>query len=74
MKVYIVTVTWDCHGEVWCAVNEKIPFAMECASFDELIERVKAAVPELLKLNNMEPAGIIHFMAERREGIEDDQL
>jgi len=69
LKVYMISVTWDCHGEVWCAVNEKIPFAMECACFDELIAGAKVAVPEIIELNGLEPAGILHFMAERREGV-----
>ena len=69
LKVYLVGVTWDCHGEVWCAVCEDIPLSLECASFDELIERVKVAGQELIELNGGEPAGMFHFMAERRVGV-----
>ena len=69
MKVYLVSINWDCHGEVWCAVSENIPLALECASFDALLERVKTAGMELLALNGGEPAGIFHFVAERRLGV-----
>ena len=71
MKVYPVSVTWDCHGEVWCAVCERIPLVLEGSSFDELIEKVKVAAVQLIELNGLENAGIIHFMAERREGVID---
>lgn len=69
MKVYIINITWDCHGEVWCAVNDDIPLALECSSFDVLIERVKVAATELVKINDREPLGMLHFVAERRVGM-----
>ena len=69
MKVYLVGITWDCHGEVWCAVNEEIPLALECASFDELIKRVNICAPEIVGLNSGEPVGILHYLAERRDGV-----
>jgi len=69
MRVYMVFITWDCHAEVWCALSEEIPLALEHGSFDELIERVKLAAPGILKLNEMEPAGMFHFAAEKRVGV-----
>ncbi|MCL2366994.1 MAG: DUF1902 domain-containing protein [Oscillospiraceae bacterium] len=69
MKVYLIGITWDCHGGVWCAVSAEIPLALECASFDELLERVKICAPEIIKLNGLEPAGMLHYVAERRDGV-----
>ncbi|MCL2227674.1 MAG: DUF1902 domain-containing protein [Oscillospiraceae bacterium] len=70
MKVYLISINWDCHGKVWCAVSDKIPLALESDSFDALLERVKKAAPEIIELNAAEPVGILHFVAERREGVE----
>ena len=69
MKVYMVTVTWDCHGEVYCAVCDDIPLCLECPSFDGLIDRVQAAGTELIEINKLPPVGIFHFLAERRVGV-----
>ena len=51
--VYTVDMTWDEEAEVWVAINEEIPIILESPSFDELIERVKLAAPELLELNGL---------------------
>ena len=69
MNVYLVGITWDCHGEVWCAANEEIPLALECASFDGLLEKVRVCAPEIVELNGGEPVGILHYLAERRDGV-----
>jgi len=69
LRVYIINVTWDCHGEVWCGVSDELALSLECSSFDGLIERVKVAALELSRLNNCEPVGMLHFVAERREGV-----
>lgn len=49
---YTIDVAWDEESEVWFAVCDDIPVALESSSFDELIERVKAAAYEILVLNN----------------------
>jgi len=69
MSEYIVNMTWDSNAAVWCAVCDEIPITLESGSFDALVERVKAAVPELLILNGAEPECILHFIAERRDGV-----
>ena len=48
---YEVDVVWDDEAGVWCAVCHNIPLALECNSFDALIERVKVAALEVLELN-----------------------
>jgi len=69
MSVYIININWDCHAGAWCAINNDIPLALECDSFDELLMRVKAAVPEILNLNGAAPSCMLHFVAERREVV-----
>jgi len=69
MSEYIVNMTWDSNAAVWCAVNDDIPIALESGSFDALVERVKSAVPELLIMNGAKPECILHFVAERRDGV-----
>jgi len=68
MKVYMVNISWDCHSETWCAVCDEVPLALEGASFDELLTRIKIAAQELVEINGGEPVGLFHFVAERRDG------
>jgi len=69
MSEYVVNMTWDSKAAVWCAINDEIPIALESGSFDALVERVKAAVPELLKMNGTEPECVLRFVAERRDSV-----
>jgi hypothetical protein len=63
---YTVLLTWDEEAHVWVAVNDDIPIALNSASLDELIERVKLAAPEILKMNGKPHKGIpLHFKADR---------
>ena len=48
---YTVNITWDDEADVWIAISDDIPLALEHSSFDTLIERVRLAAPELLELN-----------------------
>ena len=49
---YIVNLNWDNEANVWVATSNDIPgLVLESGSFDALLERVRFAVPELLKLN-----------------------
>ncbi|MDR2428735.1 MAG: DUF1902 domain-containing protein [Candidatus Margulisbacteria bacterium] len=64
---YSISLTWDEEAQVWVAVNDDIPIALESGSLDALIERVKLAVPEVLALNKQVPQGDVRlrFKAER---------
>ena len=63
---YTITITFDEEADVWYALNDDIPIALESDSLDVLIERVKFAVPELLELNGKNHKNtIIHFTMER---------
>ena len=69
MLEYTIAVTWDSDAAVWCAVCDDIPIALESSSFDALVERVKAAAPELLEMNGAEPDCVLHFVAERKDSV-----
>jgi hypothetical protein len=63
---YQITLTWDEEASVWVALNDDIPIALNSASIDELIERVKVAVPEMLELNSKRSNNVpLHFKADR---------
>ena len=43
---------WDREAAVWIATSDDVPgLILESGSFDALVERVRIAVPELIKLN-----------------------
>lgn len=49
---YTVKLFWDSDADVWIATSDDIKgLILESDSLDVLIERVRMAVPELLKLN-----------------------
>lgn len=49
---YTVKLFWDRDADVWIATSDDIKgLILESGSLDVLIERVRMAVPELLKLN-----------------------
>lgn len=64
---YTVNLLWDSEASVWVATSEDIRgLVLESGSLDVLIERVRMAAPEVLKLNNqpLEHAKIA-FLTER---------
>ena len=51
-NLYEVTLRWDPEEAVWTATSKDIPgLVLESGSFVALMEKVKQAVPEMLKLN-----------------------
>ena len=65
-----VILTWDNDANVWIATSDDIPgLVLESNSYDALIEKVKFAIPELLKLNNINPVKTINFVSERIEEV-----
>ncbi|MDR3335253.1 MAG: DUF1902 domain-containing protein [Treponema sp.] len=61
MRKYHVSLRWDDEASVWYATSEDVPgLALDCGSFDALIERVKFAVPDLLDVKDVK----IDFNAE----------
>ena len=67
MSEYIIILSWDDEASVWIAESQDLPgLILESNSFDNLVERVKIAVPELLELNGVPQSEIkLHFKAER---------
>lgn len=68
---YIINLIWDEDAQVWVATSDDIPgLVLESGSFDALLERVRFAAPELLKLNNTKiPALNVTFKSMRHERI-----
>ena len=53
---YRIEFQWDDEAAVWIATSKDVPgLVLESGSFDALVERVKAAVPELIELNGEKP-------------------
>ena len=66
---YVIRCIWDDEACVWVASNDYIPLTMESDSLDRLMERVRAAVPELVELNHLEKPKFLYFLAESREEV-----
>ena len=66
MDEYLITLFWDDEASVWIAESPDIPgLILESHSFDELIEKVKTAIPELLEIGGTKLQEIkLHFKAE----------
>ena len=52
MLTYNVNVAWDDEANVWIAISDDIPLALESNSYDALLEKVKVAASEILELNS----------------------
>ena len=62
---------WDAEEAVWIATSKDVPgLVLESGSFDALVERVKQAVPELVKLNSSGSQDFkLSFFAEREDRV-----
>jgi predicted RNase H-like HicB family nuclease len=67
MLEYTIIFFWDDEAAVWIAESEDLPgLILESDSFDNLVEKVKKAVPELLELSGTNHSQVkLHFKAER---------
>ncbi|MDR0464705.1 MAG: DUF1902 domain-containing protein [Treponema sp.] len=67
MNEYDIMMTWDDEASVWIAESNDIPgLILESSSFDNLIERVKSAIPSLLEQDGKTfPQAKLHFKADR---------
>ena len=52
LEKYKINIFWDNEAEVWVAISDDIPLALENDSLDRLIERIKIVAPEILFLNS----------------------
>jgi predicted RNase H-like HicB family nuclease len=50
----IVSATWDADAKVWVAESDQVPgLATGADTFEDLIEKLKVAIPELLAENGI---------------------
>ncbi len=71
-----INLNWDNEASVWIATSDDVDgLVLESDSIDDLIERVRYAVPELLELNNNSNFDAInlHFISERYEMVKLNQ-
>lgn len=58
MMRYRVTAEWDEDAQVWVASSDDVPgLATGADTFDDLIEKLKIVIPELLVENGLLPEG-----------------
>ena len=58
MSPYRVIVEWDDDARVWVASSEDVPgLATGADALEDLIEKLKIVIPELLVENSLLPAG-----------------
>jgi predicted RNase H-like HicB family nuclease len=56
MSLYRVVVEWDEDAKVWIASSEDVPgLATGSDAFEDLIEKLKVVIPELLIENGILP-------------------
>lgn len=68
---YTINFTWDNEAYVWIATSNDVPgLVLESSSFDDLLERTRDAVPEILELNTSNsPPITLTFLSKRQERI-----
>lgn len=66
-----ITFQWDSEAAVWIATSDDVPgLVLESVSFDALLERVKQAVPELIRLNGSSPADVkLTYFTQREDTV-----
>ena len=61
-KPFYVHATWDDEARVWVASSDDVPgLATEAATAEDLVQKLKILIPELLELNGLSPTGSISF-------------
>ena len=60
---YNVRLIWDDEAQVWYTYTDIPGLCLEAATFDELVEEVRLAAPEILELN-CDYTGPIHLIFE----------
>ena len=66
----VINITWDEEAAVYIATSDDVPgLVLESGSFDALVERVRLAVPELLKLNKKPSVLSMLLTSERHQQV-----
>jgi len=71
MSEYTIKTIWDPEASVWVATSDDLPgLILESGSLDALIERVRFAVPDLLKIDgdDQKPLSMC-LISERHETV-----
>jgi predicted RNase H-like HicB family nuclease len=56
-RVYVVRADWDVEAKVWVAYSDDVPgLATGADTLENLVEKLKTVVPELLEENGLLPA------------------
>ena len=67
MKTYTVRMVWD-NGVWYTSTDAPLCLTLNSESYDELVERVRIAAPEMIELNTGYTGAIqLIFISERRE-------
>ena len=69
---FFIKMIWDSDDARWAAIGSTgMGLVLESDSFDELVERVKLAAPEMIELNLDYKGPInLYFITERMEHLE----
>ena len=62
----VINIVWDDEASVYIATCDDIGLALESESYDMLIQRVKEAAPELIRLNNIQGCTSMSFLTQER--------
>ena len=61
-KPLYVHATWDEGARVWVASSDDVPgLATEAETTEDLVQKLKTLIPELLELNGLAPTAPISF-------------
>ena len=64
---YTVNITWDEEADVWIAICNDIPgLVLESGSYDDLIDRLKIAIPEILEANHLPKNSLLNYISDRQ--------
>ena len=62
LKIYFVRAEWDEEARVWVATSDDVPgLATEADTTEQLVEKLKALIPELLDANGSPDGGEVPF-------------
>ena len=69
MRTFTVRIIWD--GDCWyTSTDSPLSLTLNSTSYDELVERVRLAAPEMIELNSGYVGEIqLVFVSERRETV-----
>ena len=64
-----INIMYDEEASVWIAVGRGIGIVLEDESYDKLIDKIKAALPEMLELNGYPKNQVVYLCTKARQVI-----